>query len=404
MAEVDGIKPIYADNAATTALSEYALSKMLPYFTEQYGNPSSIHTFGIAAKNAVENARRTVAQAIGARVNEIYFTSGGTEADNWALFAACRLKKKQGKHIVTTQIEHSAVYRTALELEKQGYEITFLIPDTYGLITPEQIADAVRPDTILVSVMLASNEVGTVLPIADMAAAAKRYGALFHTDAVQAVGHIPVDVRGLGVDMLSLSAHKFHGPKGAGALYASIRVPLAPMIFGGGQEKGRRSGTANVTGAVGMAAALEESVNNLERDASHLTFMRDHLIAKLLTLPGVSLTGHPTQRLPGHASFFVSGVEGEPLVRALSDLGICVSSGSACSAGSGEPSRVLVAMGYEMLRRESKERAAPVRISLSRYNTLEEMDRIVSLFPQAIEIAREKTAALFSFDDTVFDE
>ena len=262
-----GIRPVYADNAATTALSEYALSKTLPYFREQYGNPSSIHAFGIEAKNAVEGARRAVANAVGARVNEIYFTSGGTEADNWAFFAACRQPNKKGRHIVTTQIEHSAVYRAALELEKQGYEVTFLQPDRYGLISPEQVADAVRPDTILVSVMLANNEVGTVLPVADIAAAAKRYGALFHTDAVQAAGHIPVDVRTLGVDMLSLSAHKFHGPKGIGALYASIRVPLPPMIFGGGQEKGRRSGTSNVTGAVGMAAALEESVQNLERGA-----------------------------------------------------------------------------------------------------------------------------------------
>lgn len=389
----DEARPIYADNAATTALSEYALSKMLPYFREQYGNPSAIHVFGLEAKNALERARRTVAEAIGARVNEIYFTSGGTEADNWALFAACQARKKRGRHIVTTQIEHSAVYRAALELEKQGFEVTFLPPDRDGMITPEQVEAAVRPDTILVSVMLANNEVGTVLPIPEIAAAAKKHGALFHTDAVQAVGHVPVDVGALGVDMLSLSAHKFHGPKGAGALYASLRIAPPPMIFGGGQERGRRSGTGNVAGAVGMAAALEESVSRLEEDTAHLLKLRSRLIEGLTNYPGVTLTGHPEKRLPGIASFLVWGAAGEPLVRALSDLGVCVSSGSACSAGSGEPSRVLAAMRYE-LGGKAGEKAAPIRISLSRYNTLEEMDRIIALFPKAVETARQKTALL----------
>jgi cysteine desulfurase len=379
---------IYADNAATTAVSDTAFEAMLPYFRESYGNPSAIHSFGAYAKRAVENARRAVAASIGARVNEVFFTSGGTESDNWALLASAALRGgekrrgKNGRHIITTEIEHNAVYRTAQHLEKSGFEVTYLMVDRFGLVAPEQLAEAIRDDTILVSIMTANNEIGTIQPIGALCDIAKKHGALFHTDAVQAVGHIPVDVRALGVDMLSISAHKFHGPKGVGALYVGLGTALPAMLLGGGQEKGRRSGTSNVAGAVGMAAALEDAVRRMEERSLKTVDLRDRLIEGILRLPGAELTGHPDRRLPGLASFLFKDIQGEPLVSALNEAGICASSGSACSAGSGEPSRVLKAAGVV-----TDQPAAPLRLSLSEYNTAEEIDEILRYMPLALKKA-----------------
>jgi cysteine desulfurase len=381
---------IYADNAATTAVSDTAFNTMLPYFRESFGNPSAIHSFGTEAKRAVEDARKGVAEAIGARVNEIYFTSGGTESDNWALLSAAALRRKKGRHVITTTIEHNAVYNTAQELVKNGCDVTFLPVDTYGRVSPEALEEAIREDTVLVSIMLANNEIGTIQPIRALCETAKRHGILFHTDAVQAVGHIPIDVRELGVDLLSLSSHKFHGPKGVGALYVNLRAPLPPMIIGGGQEKGKRSGTTNVPGVVGMAAALTDAARRMDEIVSTTAALRDRLIEGILALPDAELTGHPTERLPGLASFVFKGVQGGPLVAALNERGICASSGSACSAGSGEPSRVLKAAG--ILRKDDI--AAPLRLSLSEYNTAEEIETILQSMPAAlVKAAAERTLA-----------
>lgn len=372
---------IYADNAATTALSDTAFEAMLPYLRESYGNPSSIHSFGTEAKRAVEDARKAVAEALGARVNEIYFTSGGTESDNWALLGAAALRGRQGRHIITTEIEHNAVYRTAQQLEKQGYDVTYLPVDRYGRVAPEQLAAAIREDTILVSIMTANNEIGTLQPIPALCEAAKKRGVLFHTDAVQAAGHVPINVRAWGVDLLSLSAHKFHGPKGVGALYVNLRTVLPPLLYGGGQEKSRRSGTTNVPGVVGMAAALGEAVREMDKALPKITTLRDRLIDGVLKLPGVKLTGHPTERLPGLASFYFENIQAEPLVTALNEAGICAGAGSACSAGSGEPSRVLKAAGILV---ENNKPAAPLRLSLGRYNTAAEVETILERLPQAL--------------------
>ncbi|SHH53442.1 cysteine desulfurase [Sporobacter termitidis DSM 10068] len=386
---------IYADNAATTAVSDAALSAMLPYFKECYGNPSATHSFGTEAKRGLEEARSTVARALGARVNEIYFTSGGTESDNWALYAAAELRKKKGSHIVITEIEHSAVYRTAKEMEKKGFDITFLPVDREGHVTPEQLEDAIRDNTVLVSIMMANNEIGTILPIRELCAVARKRGVLFHTDAVQAAGHIPVDAVGLGVDMLSVSGHKFGGPKGVGALYVNLRTVVPPMIIGGGQEKGRRSGTSNVPGAVGMAAALEDAVLHMGENAQKIAILRDRLISGVLQLPQAELTGDPVHRLPGLASFVFSGVEGEVLVSLLNEAGICVSSGSACSAGSGEPSRVLKAAGYD-----GTSASAAIRFSLSENNTSDDVTYILAQLPFILEKAKtiKFTARDLDFD------
>jgi cysteine desulfurase len=383
-------KRIYADNAATTAVSDVAFEAMLPYFRESYGNPSATHSCGTAAKRAVEDARKRVAESIGARINEIYFTSGGTESDNWAILAAAGLRKKKGRHIITSAVEHSAVYNTVHQLEKRGYEVTWLPVDKYGRVPPERLEEAVREDTILISIMTANNEIGTLQPIRELTEIARRHKVLFHTDAVQAAGHIPLDVRELGVDLMSLSAHKFHGPKGVGALYISLRTALPPILFGGGQEKGRRSGTTNVPGIVGMAAALEDAVRRMDENVRKVTALRERLIEGVLNLPGAALTGHPTQRLPGLASFVFEDIKGGPLVAALDAAGVCASSGSACSAGSGEPSRVLKAAGILT----AEDVAAPLRLSLSEYNTEEEVDEIIRRLPAVlIKAASESVLA-----------
>lgn len=389
-------RKIYVDNAATTAVSDVALNAMLPYFKECYGNPSATHSFGTEAKQAVEAARSTIARAIGARVNEIYFTSGGTESDNWALYAATELRKKKGRHIISTEIEHNAVFRTLKELEKKGFDVTFLPVDREGRITPEQLEDAIREDTILVSVMMANNELGTILPIRELSAVARKHRILFHTDAVQAVGHIPINTTELGVDMLSISGHKFGGPKGVGALYVNLRTVVPPLLIGGGQEKGRRSGTSNVPGIIGMAAALEDAVLHMDDNGRKIRDLRDRLIHGVLQMPCATLTGDPVNRLPGLASFIFSGAPGEVLISLLNEAGICASSGSACSAGSGEPSRILKAAGYDV-----SEKTAAIRFSLNENNVPEDVKYILAQLPiilkkaEAVKIIAQNIA----FDD-----
>jgi cysteine desulfurase len=376
---------IYADNAATTAVSAAALEAMLPYFTECFGNPSATYRYGQEAKAALEEARRTVARALGALNNEIFFTSGGTESDNWAIRGACALNGKKGRHIISTMIEHSAVLRTLEFLKGQGYEITLLKPDRAGQIAPEQLREAIREDTVMVSIMAANNVAGTLLPVKELCAVARQARVLFHTDAVQAAGHIPLAVREAGFDLLSLSAHKFHGPKGVGALYIRLPLALPPLIAGGGQEKGRRSGTENLSGIVGMAAALEEAIQRMEEHTRHVSALRDRLIAEITKIPGAYLTGDPVKRLPGLASFVFEGLLGQILIMALDEEGICTSSGPACSASSIEAPQVLLAMGIP----EGLAHGA-LRISLSPYNTEADVDAILEALPRAVEKARAK--------------
>jgi cysteine desulfurase len=377
-------KTIYVDNAATTAVSEKALSAMLPYFRENFGNPSSIHRLGQEAQKALEQARRAVASAIGAFNNEIFFTSGGTESDNWAILGVCEARRSKGKHIISTAIEHNAVLKTLEKQQKRGYEITLLEPDKYGQIRVEQLTKNIRDDTILVSVMTANNVVGTILPIKELCEAAHQKNILFHTDAVQAAAHIPINVRDSGVDLLSMSGHKFHGPKGVGALFS--KVPFLPPAYltGGGQEKGFRSGTENVSGIVGMAAAIQEGTENLPENSKRIRANRDKLIERTLTIPGAFLTGDPVNRLPGTASFVFDGIgESVFLINKLNESGICASSGSACSASSKEAPHVLLAMGYD-----EKMAHGTLRISLSEYNTEEEIDTITEKLPVIIDELR----------------
>jgi cysteine desulfurase len=377
---------IYVDNSATTPLSEKAFQAMLPFFRENFGNPSAIYSYGQSAKKALEENRRKVADSIGAYNNEIYFTSGGTESDNWAIHCACELNSAKGKHIIASAFEHSAVLHTLEKLATKGYDITLLRPDRNGQITPRQLEQAIRSDTILVTIMMANNVVGTLLPIKELCAVAHQHKIIFHTDAVQAAAHIPVDVRELGVDMLSLSAHKFHGPKGVGALFAKISFPLKPYITGGGQEKGQRSGTENVAGIAGMAAAMEEAAASMQTNTKYVKALRDKLIAQTLKISGAYLTGDPEKRLPGHASFIFEGVEHSSyIINELNDAGICASSGSACSAASKEAPHVLLAMGYD-----EEISLSSLRISLSHYNTEEEIDVINKTLPLVVEKVRQK--------------
>jgi cysteine desulfurase len=375
---------IYVDNSATSAVSERALAAMLPYFRESFGNASALYSYGQEAKKALEDSRRIAAKAIGALNNEIYFTSGGTESDNWAIHSVCALKNETGKHIIASAIEHNAVLRTLEKLEKQGYEATLLQPDKNGQISPGKLENAIRRDTVLISIMLANNVVGTVLQIKELCAVARKHGIVFHTDAVQAAAHIPINVRELGVDLLSLSAHKFHGPKGVGAMFSKIPLVPVPYITGGGQEKGRRSGTENIAGIAGMAAALEEGAENLPDNTKYVTTLRDRLIENTLEIPGAYLTGDAEYRLPGHASFVFEGIgHSAHIINALNDAGICASSGSACSASSTEAPHVLSAMGYD-----DKISHSALRISLSHYNTEKEIDIINEKLPMIISKIR----------------
>ena len=377
---------VYADHAATTAVSDTALNAMLPHFTRAYGNPSSLYRFAQEAKTDLEQARADIAACLNARPEEIFFTSGGTEADNWALRGAAEwmaLKGKPTGHIITTAIEHHAVLHTAQYLEKRGYAVTYLPVDENGRVDPAAVEAAIRPDTLLISVMAANNEIGTVEPIGEIGRVARAHGILFHTDAVQAVGHIPVDVEAWNVDLLSLSAHKFQGPKGVGALYVRRPLRLPPLLHGGGQEKGRRSGTENVPGAVGMAAALKEAVGELDRESPRLAALRDRLIAGLTAIPYARLTGDPVNRLPGTASFVFEGVEGEALLLHLDAKGICASSGSACSSASLDPSHVLLAIGLPHAIAHGS-----LRLSLGAENTGEDVDYILETVSRVVEYLR----------------
>jgi cysteine desulfurase len=377
------LKTVYADNAATTFLSKHALDAMMPYLTREPGNASTIYAYGRNAKRAVEEARAKVAAAINARPEEIYFTSGGTEADNWAIKGAAELRQAKGKHIISTEIEHHAVQHTLGHLEKQGYEITWLKVDRYGGISLDDLKSAIRPDTILITIMAANNEIGTILPVAEIGAIAREAGVLFHTDAVQAVGHIPVNVADMKIDLLSLAAHKFNGPKGIGALYVKKGLRLPALLHGGGQERGVRSGTENVPGIVGLGAAIDDAAAHMEDNTKRVSALRDRLIDGLLKIPFTRLTGDPLNRLPGTASFVFECVEGESMVLLLDQNGICASSGSACSSGSLDPSHVLMAIGlpHEIAH-------GSLRLSLNEDNTDEDVDIILEKVPRIIERLR----------------
>lgn len=375
---------VYADNAGTTALSKTALDAMMPFLTENFGNPSGIYSVGRNARRGLENAREKVSRALGAAPNEIFFTGGGTEADNWAIRGTAQLYgDKKGKHIITSAIEHHAIFNTLEFLKKQGFEITTLPVNEYGQISLEELENAIRDDTILITIMTANNEIGTVLPVKEIGEIAHKHGVLFHTDAVQATGHIHIDVKEMNIDMLSLAAHKFRGPKGVGALYVRKGLSLPSFIIGGGQERGKRSGTENVAGIVGLAAALEEAVNNMDENIAKVSAMRDRLIENLTKIPYSRLTGDPVNRLPGTASFVFECIEGESMVLNLDNAGICSSSGSACSSGSLDPSHVLMAIGlpHEIAH-------GSLRLSINECTTDEDIDYILETLPPIIEKLR----------------
>jgi len=385
------LKTVYVDNAATTAMSDTAINAMTPYLKEIFGNPSSLYAAGQAAKDALEKARADIAQCLNADVKEIYFTSGGSESDNQAIRSAAANGARKGKrHIITTSFEHHAVLHTLKKLEQSGAEVTYLDVHSDGLVTAQQVEEAIRPDTALVTVMYANNEVGTIQPVREIGEVCRRAGVPFHTDAVQAVGHIPVDVKADNIDMLSLSAHKFHGPKGVGALYCKRGFPLNSFIEGGAQERNRRAGTENVAGIVSMAAALKEACANMRKDNEKLLKLRDRLIDGLLTIPYSKLNGDRKNRLPGNVNICFEGTEGESLLLNLDNAGICASSGSACTTASLEPSHVLLALGlpHEIAH-------GSLRLTLSADNTDEDIDYILKEVPEAVK----KVRAISSFWD-----
>lgn len=374
---------VYADNAATTAVSREVLDEMLPYFCEKYGNPSSIYSIGREAHEAVDTARRRVAGALGAQQQEIYFTSGGSEADNWAIRGAAHRMAGKGRHLITTKIEHHAVLHTMRALEKEGFSVTYLDVDGGGFVSPEALEKALRPDTTLVSVMYANNEIGTIEPIPILGEICAAHGVLFHTDAVQAAGHLPIDVAASHIDLLSLSAHKFHGPKGVGALYIRRGLSLPNLIEGGAQERARRAGTENVAGIAGLGKALELSCEGMEARGARTLALRERLLEGLLQVPRTHLNGSRENRLPGNANISVEGVEGESLLLLLDMNGICASSGSACTSGSLDPSHVLLALGL------SQELAhGSLRFTLDGENTEEDVDRILAVFPKIVNQLR----------------
>ena len=375
---------VYADNAATTKISDVALKAMMPCFETLYGNPSSLHSVGQEAKEALEDARERVAKCLGCEPREIYFTSGGSEADNQAIISAARLgARKNKKHIISTAFEHHAVLHTLNKLEKEGFEVTLLDVSNGHNITAQQVREAIRPDTCLVTVMYANNEIGSVLPIAEIGAVCKEAGVPFHTDAVQAVGHIAINVKEQNIDLLSLSGHKFHGPKGVGALYCRRGFPLVNVIDGGAQERGKRAGTENLPAIVGMAAALEDACANLDANMAKVAAMRDKLIEGLSKIPHCALNGDAVNRLPNNVSFCFEGIEGESLLLLLDMKGVCASSGSACTSGSLDPSHVLLAIG-----RVHDVAHGSLRLSLSEYNTMEEMDHILTVVPEVVAYLR----------------
>ena len=375
---------VYADNAATTKMSRVAIDAMLPYFDNIYGNPSSLHSAGQEAKEALESARERIAKCLGCEAREIYFTSGGSEADNQAIISAARFGARKGKkHIISTAFEHHAVLHTLNKLEKEGFEVTYLDVKTNHNVSAQQVKDAIREDTCLVTTMYANNEIGSVLPIAEIGAVCKEAKVPFHTDAVQAAGHLRIDVKEQNIDMLSLSAHKFHGPKGVGALYCRRGLPLQNIIEGGAQERGKRGGTENIAGIMGMAAALEDSCAHIDENTAKVTTLRDKLIAGLSQIPHSALNGDPVNRLPGNVSFCFEGIEGESLLLLLDMKGVCASSGSACTSGSLDPSHVLLAIG-----RVHDVAHGSLRLSLCEYNTEEEVNHILSVVPQVVTYLR----------------
>ena len=378
------MKRIYLDNAATTRMSRAAVDAMLPYLQEQYGNPSSLHSLGQAAAEALSAARERVASCLGCTAGEITFTSGGSEADNQAILTAARLGERKGKrHIISTAFEHHAVLHTLKKLEREGFEVTLLPVRENGIILPEQVAQAIREDTCLVTVMYANNEIGTIQPIAEIGAVCRERGVLFHTDAVQAAGHLPIDVRAQSIDMLSLSSHKFHGPKGVGVLYSRRGIPLTVLIEGGAQERGKRAGTENLPAIMGMAAALEEACGRLGEGAARVSALRDRLIDGLSDIPHSVLNGDRAHRLPGNVSFCFEGIEGESLLLLLDDKGICASSGSACTSGSLDPSHVLLAIG-----RVHDIAHGSLRLTLSEETTAEEVEYTIQAVKETVAYLR----------------
>ena len=375
---------IYLDNAATTRVSDTALSAMLPYFQEQYGNPSSLYAFGQEAKEALERARETVAGLLNCEAGEIIFTSGGSEADNQAIRSAAAIGARAGKrHIISTAFEHHAVLHTLSKLEKEGFEVTLLDVHENGVVRPEELVPAIRPDTCLVTVMYANNEIGTIQPIAEIGRICREKGVLFHTDAVQAAGHIHIDVQAQNIDLLSLSAHKFHGPKGVGALYARRGIALSNLIEGGAQERGKRAGTENTAAVMGMAAALEEACRNMEGNGARMTALRDRLISGLSQIPHSVLNGDAEHRLPGNVNFCFEGIEGESLLLLLDDRGICASSGSACTSGSLDPSHVLLAIG-----RPHEVAHGSLRLTLSEETSEADIDYTIKAVKEVVTYLR----------------
>jgi len=375
---------IYADNAATTRMSRTAIEAMIPYMENVYGNPSSLYSIGQEAKEALEQAREEVAAVIHADPKEILFTSGGSEADNQALRSAAEIGKRKGKkHIISSAFEHHAILHTLQRLEKEGFEVTLFPVHENGIVDVGELEAAIREDTCLVTIMTANNEIGTIQPVAEIGAVCKKRGVLFHTDAVQAVGHLPIDVKAMNIDMLSASAHKFHGPKGVGFLYARKGIALTNLIEGGAQEKGKRAGTENVPGIMAMAAALKEAAANLEKNADHQKVLRDRLIRGLLEIPHSALNGDAEKRLPGNANFCFEGIEGESLLLLLDDKGISASSGSACTSGSLDPSHVLLAIG-----RVHDVAHGSLRLSLGEEITEEEVDYLIRSVKEVVEYLR----------------
>ena len=377
-------KIIYMDNAATTKVSDTALNAMLPHFQKDFGNPSSLHSVGQEASEALQNAREIIAECLGCSPKEIYFTSGGSEADNQAIVSAARIGAAKGKkHIISTKFEHHAVLHTLEKLSKEGFEIELLDVGSLGTITADQVKKAIRPDTALVTIMYANNEIGSVMPISEIGSVCKEKNILFHTDAVQAAGHLHINVREQNIDMLSLSGHKFHGPKGVGVLYSRIGVPLSNIIEGGAQERGKRAGTENIPGIAGMAAALKYACEHIDENNVKVSKMRDRLIEGLLAVPHSVLNGDPVNRLPGNVNLCFEGIEGESLLLLLDQKGICASSGSACTSGSLDPSHVLLAIG-----RPHEVAHGSLRLSLCEENTDEEVEYVIRIVPEIVAYLR----------------
>ena len=374
------MKRVYMDNAATTALRRDVLDAMMPYLTDIYGNPSSLHYFGQEAHKAVENARHQVASALNAEDNEIVFTGCGTEADNMALKGIAEKYQSKGKHIITSSVEHHAILHTCEYLEKHGFEVTYLPVDEYGMVKAEQVRDAIRSDTILVSVMFANNEVGTIMPIKEIGAVCREKGVFFHTDAVQAVGHVAIDVKAMNIDLLSLSAHKLHGPKGVGALYIRKGIVVPPLLHGGAQERRKRAGTENVAGIVGLGKAIEIACSDIEGTSKRMCYLRDKLINGIeASIPEVKLNGHRTERLPGNVNFSIKYIEGESILLMLDINGIAASSGSACTSGSLDPSHVLLAMGMP-----HETAHGSLRLTLGDDTTEDDIDYVLEVLPEIV--------------------